>query len=182
MTTAAQAQATETTTAPEAAAPAPKELSKMDKCKVIYDEVFAPGYDLKGKSQRAVFIARVMDELKSSKNLANTYYQNISNLRRGKGLYKYNKYESKAGASKTETGKPESAKEEGLDLPGGNVTKTTLANAEASAKEVIRDMSQRWQLKDDKGTVINTFSSRAKAKAAADEAGEGFSWADRDAK
>lgn len=160
--------------APAADAPAAdaKAPSKMDICKELYDEVFAQGYDLGGKSQRAVFIARAIAEKGMSKNGANTYYQNISNLKRGKGLYKYNKYVGKAGSKSAEAkaaGATTEAKggEAGLDLPGGTtVSKADVANAEALAGKVTNDLTKRWQVLDD-DEVVNSFDTRNAAKKAA---------------
>lgn len=177
---------TATNTAPvdtaPAAAPAEKAPSKMAICKALYDEVFAPGYDLGGKSQRAVFIARAMAEKGMTKNGANTYYQNISNAARGKGLYKYNKYVGKAG-SKSETAKTEAkpAGEAGLDLPGATSvppTKASIKTAEDQAGKTTADLTKRWQVLD--GTeVVQSFDTRNAAKKAAVG---GLTWADAQAK
>jgi len=156
---------------PEAKAP-----SKMDICKALYAEVFAPGYDLGGKSQRAVFIKRAQEEKGMTKNGANTYYQNISNATRGKGLYKYNKYVGKAGSKSEAKATPGAAPAEaGLDLPGGPaVTKTDVKNAELQAAKTATDLTLRWQLLDGE-EVVNSFATRNEAKKAAVG---GLTWAD----
>lgn len=176
------------TTAPETtnAAPAPKVPSKMELCKALYKEVFAKDYDLQGKSQRAVFIARAQSELGMTKNGANTYYQNISNAERGGELYKYNKYERKGKAApkanaddENNTGLPPVA---GTPAPKPAPTKAQVKAAEGQANKTGADISQRWQLKDPKGNVVNSFSSREKAKKASIQAGAGYTWSDRDEK
>lgn len=169
-----------TNTATNTATTEPKLPSKMERCKALYDEVFAPGYDLEGKSQRAVFIKRAIEELGMSKNGANTYYQNISNAKRGQPLYKYNRYEGKGSRTEGEEGKKPEAKEDtGLGLPPvAAPTKSQVKAAESTAMGSARDLSQRWQLKNPEGVVVNSFSSRDKVKRAVVAAGEGFTWAD----
>lgn len=167
MTNAATAQTNVADEAVETAQAKP--LSKMDICTKIYNEVFAPGYDLKGKGQRANFIARAKDEAAMSQSGANTYYQNLSNAARGLGKYKYNKYESKKG-SKASTAAPTAPAEEGSDLPGaGAINRSTLANLETQAKDTIRDLGKRWKVQNEAGEVVNSFDTRAKAKEAATE-------------
>lgn len=171
MTNAATNAATET-----------KQPSKMDQCKALYDEVFAPGYDLEGKSQRAVFIKRAIDELGMTKNGANTYYQNISNAKRGQPLYKYNRYEGKGTREGGEGKAPAAEEDTGLGLPPvAAPTKSQVKAAESTAIGSARDLSQRWQLKNPEGEVVNSFSSRDKVKRAAVQAGEGFTWVDANA-
>lgn len=183
MTTAQATPVVDTTAAPVApaadAAPAAeaKTPSKMEICKELYDEVFAPGYDLGGKSQRAVFIARAIAEKGMTKNGANTYYQNISNAKRGKGLYKYNKYVGKAGSKSAEAGKAgaDKTEEAGLDLPGNTgPTKSEIKKLEEQAASTAKDLTKRWQLLDD-GQVIDSFDTRNQAKKAAVG---GLTWAD----
>lgn len=164
------------TGAPAAEAKAP---SKMDICKELYAEVFAKGYDLGGKSQRAVFIARAIAEKGMTKNGANTYYQNISNAQRGKGLYKYNKYVGKAGSKPAEAKAPVAGKAEeaGLDLPGTGapvVSKADIKNAEEQATKTATDLTLRWQLLNGE-EVVNSFATRNEAKKAAVG---GLTWAD----
>lgn len=66
--------------------------SKMQQAQAIYNEVYAKGYDLQGKSERAVFMDRVVAELGMTKHGANTYHQNLRNMNvHGKSLYEYNK-------------------------------------------------------------------------------------------
>lgn len=166
---------TAATTTPEAKAP-----SKMQRCETLYEEVFAPGYDLGGKSQRAVFIARAIAEVGMSQAGANTYYQNLSNASRGKGKYKYNKYQSKAGSKADSAGKTEAkGSEGGVDLPGSNVTKGAIAAAEKQAVKTTADLTKRWQVKDGEGNVVNSFDTRSAAKSAATD---GLTWHDAQAK
>lgn len=173
MKTATTAAPVDTTATQEAAAP---KISKMAKCQIIYDEVFTPGYDLGGKGQRAVFIARAIAEKAMTKSGANTYYQNLSNKARGKGLYKYNKYQGKAGSKSDVAAKAGAAPAEaGLDLPGApTLTKTQIKAAEDAANKTSADLTKRWQVLDD-GVVINTYGSREQAKKAATG---GLTWAD----
>lgn len=175
--TTATATATTETTAPAATAPV-KAPSKMARCKVLYDEVFAPGYVLNGETQRAVFIKRAMAELEMSKHGANTYYQNLSNDARGLGKYKYNKYQGKAG-SKAETAKSEAKgkteAEAGLDLPGAvGPSKSDIKAAEQAAAKTTNDLTQRWQVLDG-DEVVSSFATRNAAKNAAVG---GLTWAD----
>lgn len=172
MTTSNAAATVEPTTAPAATKP----KSKMELCEELFNEVFKPGYDLGGKSQRAVFIARAMAEKGMTKNGANTYYQNLSNAARGKGKYKYNKYVGKAGSKSdaAKTTKPEA--EAGLDLPGAGAgpTKAGIKAAEQQAGKTTADLTKRWHVLD--GTeVVNSFDTRNAAKKAAVG---GLTWAD----
>lgn len=166
---------TPATVAPEAT-PA-KAPSKMELCGKLYEEVFTPGYDLGGKSQRSVFITRAQAEHGMTKNGANTYYQNLSNAARGKGKYKYNKYVSKAG-SKADVAEKGKTADAGLDLPGaGKPSKGAVAAAEKAATKTATDLTQRWQVLD--GTeVVNSFPTRSAAKKAAVN---GLTWADSQA-
>lgn len=168
---------TNTTPAAAPEATPAKAPSKMELCSKLYHEVFAKGYDLGGKSQRAVFIQRAIAELGMTKNGANTYYQNLSNAARGLGKYKYNKYVSKAG-SKADTGDKAGSTDAGLDLPGsGKPSKGAVAAAEKAAAKTATDLTQRWQVLD--GTeVVNSFSTRSAAKKAAVN---GLTWADSQA-
>ena len=178
-------------TAAPAAAPA-KAPSKMELCRIVYNEIYAEGYDLKGASQRQCFIKRTMAEHGISKHCANTYFQNLSNEKAGKGLYKYNTYQSKKpkaeGAAPKATGG-----EAGEDLPGASSTpapaapakpaptKAQVKAAEKGANKAANDLTKRWQVKDGSGNVINSFDTRKEAKDAAD-ADPVATWADRDAK
>lgn len=163
------------------AAEAPKAPSKMALAKVIYDEVFAPGYDLDGKSQRYRFIERVMAEVpNASKNLANTYYQNISNMKRGKALYAYNTYQSKKSSDKGEGAPTNTNQAPASELPGAAgqaLSKAAVRKAEEQATKTAVDLTKRWQVKDGNGNVINTFDTRKEAKDEADK-GETWTWAD----
>lgn len=172
-----------TNVAPAADAPttpvAEKAPSKMAKCEALYNEVFKPGYDLGGKSQRAVFIKRAMEELEMTKNGANTYYQNLSNAARGKGKYKYNKYVGKAGSKSEAKGQAEPKGEDGLDLPGGaTIGKSDVELAEAAALKTAADLSKRWQVLDD-DKVVASYDTRNAAKKAATG---GLVWRDAQAK
>lgn len=92
----------------EAQAPAaPVTKSKMDHSRVLFAEIYAPGYKLKmegAKSQRSEFVKRAMAEFGATKNGAATYFQNLSNEAKGQPLYKYTpkKKTTKAGAEQAE--------------------------------------------------------------------------------
>lgn len=66
-------------------------VTKIALAQVLFAEITKAGYDLKGGTQRAEFIARGIAEHSFSPALAATYYQNLSNQANGGELYKYNK-------------------------------------------------------------------------------------------
>lgn len=136
--------------------------SKMAQARVIYNEIHAQGYNLGGKTQRAVFLARAQAEIVDpktgvvacSKNCAGTYYQNISDhVNKGKGLYHRNK-------------------------PAKKVTKQSVADAEASVLLALPHLDKdRWMVVNENGVEVNNFKSRTQAQDFAKV--NGFKWADR---
>lgn len=150
-------------TAPEAAAPAAdKAQSKMQRAKALYDEVFSAGYDLGGKSQRQVFKARAIAEIGMTDAGANTYFQNISNEKAGKGLYKYNKTEKKPGAEAP-------ANTEG-NMPGTSNKAPTKAQVAAAQA----DLTKRWQVQNPKGKLVNSFGTKKAAEEYAEAGPKGM--------
>lgn len=136
--------------------------SKMAQARVIFLEIFAKGYDLKGKTQRSVFIERCglevrcpkTGEVNCSKHCAGTYYQNLSNeIHKGQKLYKYNKATPK------------------------KASKADVKAAEAQVLLMLPHLAkERWMVLD--GEVeVNNFKSREEAKIFAKD--NGLKWADR---
>lgn len=118
-----------------------KTESKMSKARVLFAEIHARGYNLNGKTQRAVFIERAIEEQGLSKHCASTYYQNISNhVNKGMGLYHYNK-------------------------PTKKVSKKDVKQAEAQVLLMLPLLDkQRWMAVDENGVEVNNFATRAKAQ------------------
>ena len=145
------------TAATQAVAPEVKAPTKMELAKKLYDEIYSSGYDLEGKSQRQVFIARAQAEIGLTKAGANTYFQNLSNEARGQGRYKYNAYEAKPKAEGTAGGTE-------AELPGSKApTKAAVRKAEA---QVTADLTKRWVVwNTKKDMAVNSFGT----KKAADE-------------
>ena len=119
-----------------------KQVSKMQLARVIFTEVFTRGYNLEGKTQRAVFIERCIAEIGLTKNGASTYYQNISNqVNKGMKLYHYNKSSKK------------------------KVTKQEVVQAEQSIMMMLPLLEKhRWMVVDNNDQEVNCFSSRTKAQ------------------
>lgn len=154
----AKTPTTAATNAPAAAPTAPaapvKPESKMSRAKKLYDEIFSPGYDLEGKSQRQVFTARAISEIGLTSSGANTYFQNISNDKKEPGtLYKYNRTEKKPGAEGTEDPQAQ--------LPGAAPTRGSVKSAE---RQVAADLTKRWQCLNARGNVVNSFGTRKAAE------------------
>lgn len=118
-------------------------VSKMQLARAIYDEIFSRGYQLNGKTQRAVFIQRAIDEVGMTKNGASTYYQNISNkVNKGMKLYAYNKPTKKK-----------------------TVTSDVVKAAEKQVLLMLPLLEkQRWMVVDDNGQEVNNFKSRSEAQ------------------
>lgn len=173
------------TAAPEAKAP-----SKMELARPIFKEIYAAGYKLSEgcKSQRAEFIKRAQAEIGMTAKGAATYFQNLSNEAKGESLYKYNttKKADVAGSEET-TGEVAKQAIEAADAnKGPEEVKDDLVIDEASNKgpaevkndELTTEIGQhRWMVVNATGEEINSFSSRAKAQAAAKELG--LDWQDR---
>ena len=158
-------KATAKNTAPVETTTAEKAPSKMQKARALYEKVFGPGFDLNGKSQRARFIELAQTEIGLTKAGANTYFQNLSNAARGDKLYKYNTTK-KASASNGE------GAEEGRAEGGSRKrqpTKAEVKTAETKATATAVDLSKRWQILNAKGTLVNSFSTKAKAEAYAEQ-------------
>lgn len=131
-----------------------KQTSKMQQAIVLFNEINTRGYQLNGKTQRAVFIERAMQEVGLSKNGAATYFQNISNkVNKGMKLYHYNK-------------------------PAKKVTKSTVKAAEEQVLLALPLLEKhRWMAIDENGVEVNSFTVRSKAQEFAKV--NGYKWADR---
>lgn len=153
--------------------PAAEAPSKMDQAKVLFAEIFTPGYKFKhqeAKSQRGEFIKRAMAEFGMTKAGAGTYYQNLSNhIQKGKKLYEY----TPKKATKAEVAGAEGQ----LNAAAGQ------ANA-ANAMEQLPDAGSagkhRWIVENTAGEELESWPTR---QAAVDRAKElGVEWTDRKAK
>lgn len=134
--------------------------SKMELAKVLFAEIYGPEYDLGGKSQRQVFIARAQSEINLTKAGANTYFQNLTNLSRGDSLYKYNTYEAKPKADGAD-----SAPTSDAGLPGSSKAKPTKAAVKSAEAQVTADLSKRWQVWNTKrNSQVNSFGTKTKAE------------------
>lgn len=118
-----------------------KKVTKMSLAKILFAEIFTPGYDLKGKTQRAEFIERGMKEHAFTKHGAGTYFQNLTNEAAGKGLYKYNKTKPKA-----------------------KTTKAEVAAMEAQLLLLTHQASERWMAVNEQGVEVNNFKTRSEAQ------------------
>lgn len=124
-------------------APITTKVTKMSLGKILFDQIFTKGYDLKGKTQRAEFIERGMKEHGFTKHGAGTYFQNLSNLAKGEPLYKYNKSKPKA--------KP-------------TTTKSDVAAMEGQLLALTHQASERWMAVNEEGVEINNFKTRTEAQ------------------
>ena len=122
--------------------------SKMQQAQAIYNEVYAKGYDLQGKSERAVFMDRVVAELGMTKHGANTYHQNLRNMNvHGKSLYEYNK----------------TAKKVVKDEAQANEVQSVAVVEEVKAIEP-KTPEHRWYVVDESGDFLVSFPTRSKAQ------------------
>lgn len=119
-----------------------KKVTKMAKAKLLFAEIFTPGYDLKGKTQRAEFIRRAIEEHQFTKHGAGTYFQNLTNKASGKPLYMYNK----------------PAK------PKAKTTKAEVAAMEAQLLLLTHQASERWMAVNEQGVEVNNFKTRSEAQ------------------
>lgn len=137
------------------AAPA-KEMSKMDHSRILFAEIYAPGYKLRmegAKSQRSEFVKRAMAEFAATKNGAATYFQNLSNEAKGQPLYKYTpkKKATKAGTEQAE----------------GQLTDTT--NQAGQAADLNNSSGEgeigkfRWTVSNEAGEEVASFPIRKTA-------------------
>lgn len=118
-----------------------KKVTKMSLGKILFAEIFTPGYDLKGKTQRAEFIERGMAEHEFTKHGAGTYFQNLTNLAAGKPLYKYNKTKPKA-----------------------KTTKADVAAMEAQLLLTHQVAEERWMTVNAEGQHVSSFKTRGEAQ------------------
>lgn len=128
-------------------------VKKIDLARVLYQEIFARGYDLKGKTQRTVFMERAQKEQGLSKHCAGTYYQNLTNEANGKPLYKYNKPAKK---------------------------KATKAEAKEMAEQLLaltHQAAERWYVTNAEGVEVHNFKTRGEAQKFAKD--NGLEWKDR---
>lgn len=137
------------------AAPA-KEMSKMDHSRILFAEIYAPGYKLKmegAKSQRSEFVKRAMAEFAATKNGAATYFQNLSNEAKGQPLYKYTpkKKATKAGTEQAE----------------GQLTQTTDQAGQAADLNNSAGEGEigkfRWTVSNEAGEEVASFPVRKTA-------------------
>lgn len=116
-------------------------VNKMSLAKVLFAEIFTPGYQLNGKTQRAEFIARGMAEHAFTKHGAGTYFQNLTNLAKGLPLYKYNKTKPKA-----------------------KTTKADVVAMEAQLLLLTHQAAERWMAVNEEGQEVNNFKTRSEAQ------------------
>lgn len=96
MTTAATNVADTTNAAPAA----PAAPSKMDLCKPLFSGLKDGSIALiEGKSARATFISKAVDDLGLTKNGAATYWQNLTSLDKGGKLYPHTAAKKKTDAT-----------------------------------------------------------------------------------
>ena len=143
---------TNTAATTEATTEATKAPSKMALARALRAEIYAAGYDLDGKSQRQVFIARAQAEIGMTEAGANTYFQNLSNEAAGRGLYRYNVSEKKPGAADPEA-----------NLPGQQKA-PTKAEVKDLEKKVV-DLSKRYLVQDKRKRPVNSFGTMKAAQA-----------------
>lgn len=140
-------------TAPAAAEPA-KVMTKMDHARVLFAEIYTPGYKFKiegAKSQRNEFIKRAIAEFGMTQNGAATYFQNLSNEAKGDPLYKYTSKKTKAGTEQAE----------------GQLKDTT--NAAGKAIDLNKSAvegeigAHRWTVNNEAGEEVASFPIRKAA-------------------
>ena len=134
-------------------------VSKMTLARTIFQEIFAKGYKLpEGKTQRAHFIVRAVEEIPMSQHGAATYYQNLSNEANGQKTYKYNKPTKKATSK---------------------VTKEVVAKMEEVVLALTHQVTERWMCVNQSGYEVNSFKTRTQAQSFAKD--NGLKWKDRNA-
>lgn len=137
------------------AAPA-KEMTKMDHSRILFAEIYAPGYKLKmegAKSQRSEFVKRAMAEFGATKNGAATYFQNLSNEAKGQPLYKYTPKKK----TKADTAQAEGQLNETTTQAGG----TADLNNSAGEGEIGKF---RWTVSNEAGEEVASFPIRKTAQ------------------
>ena len=146
-------------TAPVAAAEPAKALTKMDHARVLFSEIYTPGYKFKiegAKSQRNEFIKRAIGEFGMTQNGAATYFQNLSNEAKGDPLYKYTSKKKVAVAE-------------------GQLTDTTEAAGQAADlnKSAVEGEigAHRWTVSNEAGEEVASFPIRKTAQTYAKDNG-----------
>lgn len=136
-----------------AAAPA-KPMTKMDHSRILFAEIYAPGYKFKvegSKSQRNEFVKRAIAEFGATKNGAATYFQNLSNEAKGQPLYKY-----------TSSKKKDVAKVEGqLEQTTNEAKGALIDNNNSAAEGAIGEF--RWTCNNEAGEEVASFPIRKAA-------------------
>jgi hypothetical protein len=139
----------------QAPAAAAEPMSKMAHSRILFAEIYAPGYKLKmegAKSQRSEFVKRAMAEFGATKNGAATYFQNLSNEAKGQPLYKYT---------------PKKKTKEGTEQAEGQLTETT--NQAGKAADLNNSASEgaigefRWTVSNEAGEEVASFPVRKTA-------------------
>lgn len=149
MTTANNAAENTNTNAAEPA----KVMTKMDHSRVLFAEIYAPGYKLKmegAKSQRSEFVKRAMAEFGATKNGAATYFQNLSNEAKGQPLYKY------GAKKKTDVAGAEGQLEQTTNQ-GGAAADLNESKSEGAIGEF------RWTVSNEAGDEVASFPIRKAA-------------------
>ena len=161
-------------------------LSKMDQAKVIYDEVYGnKDYDLQGKSQRAVFIERAMDEAGLTDAGARSYLQNLRNVHvHGKSLYEYNKRadgDESNSSTQTRRGRPSNSDNNNNRNSSNRTNSNTDNNPNRRANQPhggqrsrVAEHVQKWYVTDQQDNFLAFFATRAAAKEHANLVGGKF--------
>lgn len=149
---------TNTNTAVNTEATAPAEpMTKMDHSRILFKEIYAPGYKLKmegAKSQRSEFVKRAMAEFGATKAGAATYFQNLSNEAKGQPLYKYTSSKNK----KADTAQGE-----------GQLADTTSQAGAAAGTDQNNSAGEgeigafRWTVSNEAGEEVASFPIRKAA-------------------
>lgn len=143
-----------TAQAPAAAPAAP--MTKMDHSRILFAEIYAPGYKLRmegAKSQRSEFVKRAMAEFGATKNGAATYFQNLSNEAKGQPLYKYTpKKKTKAGTEQAE------GQLQQTTTQGGQAADLNNSTAEGTPGAF------RWTVANEAGEEVASFPVRKAAQ------------------
>lgn len=138
-----------------AAAPA-EPMSKMAHSRILFAEIYAPGYKLKmegAKSQRSEFVKRAMAEFGATKNGAATYFQNLSNEAKGEPLYKYTpkKKTTAAGTQQAEGQLQQTTEQAGQAADQNN----------SASEGAIGEF--RWTVSNEAGEEVASFPIRKTA-------------------
>lgn len=142
------------TPAADAAAPAAP-MTKMDHSRILFKEIYTPGYKLRmegAKSQRGEFVKRAIAEFGATKNGAATYFQNLSNEAKGQPLYKYTP--KKKGDVPAAEGQLNQTTEQ-----AGKAADTDLNNS--AGEGAIGEF--RWTVSNEAGEEVASFPIRKTA-------------------